>query len=48
MHIVSWKDLNKIELETVRISKNPTSVVTANGEVLTKIRGNGRRPENWI
>ena len=36
MHMVSWKDLNKIELETVWISKNPTSVVTANGEVLTK------------
>ena len=36
MHVVSKKDLNKAELETVRISKNPTTVVTANGEVLTK------------
>ena len=36
MHMVSRKDLNKAELETVRMSKNPTTVVTANGEVLTR------------
>ena len=30
------KDLISAELETVRISKSPTTVVTANGEVLTK------------
>ena len=36
MHMVSRKDLNKAELETVRISKNPTTVVTANGEVQTQ------------
>ena len=36
MHIGSRKDLNKAELETVRISKNPTTVVTANGEVQTE------------
>ena len=36
MHMVSKKDLNVAELETVRISKNPTMVVTANGEVLAK------------
>ena len=33
--MVSRKDLNSAELETVRISKSPTTVVTANGEVLT-------------
>ena len=33
---VSKKYLNKAELETVRISKNPTTVMTANGEVLAK------------
>ena len=33
VHMVSKKDLNKAELETVRISKNPIMVVTANGEV---------------
>ena len=36
MHMVSRKDRNSAELETVRISKNPTTVMTANGEVLTK------------
>ena len=36
MHMVSKKDLNKAELETVRISKNPTTVMTANGEVLAE------------
>ena len=36
MHVVSRKDLDSAELETVRISKSPTTVVTANGEVLTK------------
>ena len=36
MHMVSKKDLDKPELETVRISKNPTVVMTANGEVLAK------------
>ena len=36
MHMVSKKDLNKAELETVRISKNPIMVVTANGEVQTE------------
>ena len=36
MHVVSRKDLNSAELETVRISKSPTMVVTASGEVLTK------------
>ena len=36
MHMVSRKDLISADLETMRISKNPTTVVTANGEVLTK------------
>ena len=35
-HMVSKKDLNSAELETVRVSKNPTTVVTANGEVQTR------------
>ena len=35
-HLVSRKDLNAAELETVRVSESPTTVVTANGEVLTK------------
>ena len=36
MHMVSRKDFNKAELKTVRTSKSPTTVVTANGEVPTK------------
>ena len=36
MHMVSKKDLNKAELDTVRISKNPTVVMTASGEVPAK------------
>ena len=36
MHMVSKKDFNKAELETVRIPKNSIMVVTANGEVPAK------------
>ena len=36
MHMMNRKDLNSVELETVRISQCPTTVVTANGEVLTR------------
>ena len=36
MHMLSRKDQNSAELETARVSKNPTAVVTANGEVQTK------------
>ena len=36
MHKVSKRDLNSAELDTMRISKNPTTVMTANGEVLTR------------
>ena len=33
--MISRKDLNFAELETVRISKSPTTVMTVNGEVQT-------------
>ena len=33
MHMVRKKDLNSAELETTRISRSPTTVMTANGEV---------------
>ena len=36
MHMVSRKDLKSAKLEPVRISKSPTTVVTANGEVLAE------------
>ena len=34
--MVSKKDLNCAELETLRTSRSPTTVMTANGEVQTK------------
>ena len=33
MHMVSKRDLHSAEWETIRISKNLTTVLTANGEV---------------
>ena len=36
MHKVSEKDLNFVELETMRTSRSPTTVMTANDEVQTR------------
>ena len=36
MHMVSKRDLDSAELETMRTSRCPTTVMTANGEVQTK------------
>ena len=36
MHMISEKDLNSAELETMRTSRSPTTVMTANGEVQTR------------
>ena len=36
MHMVSKKDLNSAELETMRTSRSPTTVTTASGEVQTR------------
>ena len=33
VHMLKRKDLNSAELDTVRTSRNPTTVITANGEV---------------
>ena len=33
LHMLSRKDQNSAELDTVRVSQNPTTVATANGEV---------------
>ena len=35
MRLLSRKDLNSVELETIRVSRNPTTVITANGKVQT-------------
>ena len=39
MHMVSKKDLNSAEMETMRMSTHPTTVMTANGEVQTREEG---------
>ena len=36
MHMVSKNDFNSAELETMRMSRNPRTVMTANGEVQTR------------
>ena len=36
MQMISRKDLNSAELETVTTSRSPTTVFTANGEVQTR------------
>ena len=36
MHMVSKRDLNSAELETMGTSRSPTAVMTANGEVQTR------------
>ena len=36
MQTVSKKDLTSAELETMRISRSPTTMMTANGEVQTR------------
>ena len=36
MHMVSKKNLNSAELETIRTSRSPMTVMTANGEVQTR------------
>ena len=36
MHRVSKEDLNSAELKTMRMSRNPSTVMTANGEVQTR------------
>ena len=35
MHMLSKKDLSSDEMDTLRRSRTPTTVVTANGEVQT-------------
>ena len=36
MHMISKKDLNSAQLETVTTSRSPMTVITANGEVQTR------------
>ena len=45
MHVVSKRDLNSAELETMRMSRNPSTVMTANGEVQTREEATGNVEE---
>ena len=45
MHMVSKRDLNSAELETMRTSRSPPTVMTANGEVQT--REDATASKNW-
>ena len=47
MHMTSRKDLNSAELETVRISRSPTTVLTANGEV-RRMKRRRITSKSWI
>ena len=47
MHIISKKDLNSAELETVTTSSSPTIVISANGEVQTREEAQCTS-KNWI
>ena len=46
VHTVSKRDLNSAELETMRTSMSPTTVMTANGEVHTREEGTENVKEN--
>ena len=48
MHMVSKRDFNSAELETMRISRSPTTVMTANGEVQTRDKEPRKMSKNWI
>ena len=48
MHMISKKDLNSDELETVTTSRSPTTVITANGEVQTHEEAIRCMSKNWI
>ena len=47
MHMISTKNLNSAELETVSTSRSPTTVFTANGEVQTNEEPTFMS-ENWV
>ena len=48
MHMISKKDLNSAEMDTLTKSCSPTIVITANGEVQTQRRGQLCMSKNWI
>ena len=48
MHMISEKDLNFGELETVTTSKSPTTVIADNGEVQTHEEATFFSQLNWL
>ena len=48
MHMISKKDLNSAELETVTTSRSPTTVITANGEMQTHEEASLRQRIGYI
>ena len=47
MHMLNKKDMNSAELETVRISRRRTTVITANGSHNKKTKKQQRTSETW-
>ena len=48
MHMISKKDLNSAELETVTTSRSPMTVIIADGEVCRRMKRLQFMSENWI
>ena len=48
MHMISKKDLNSVEMDTVTKSCSLTIVITANGEVQTHEEATVFMSKNWI
>ena len=44
VHMLSRKDQKSSELDTIRVSRNPATTITANGEVHTSEESNSERP----
>ena len=48
MHMISKKDLSDAEMDTLTKSCSPTTVITANGEVQTRMKRQLCMSKNWI
>ena len=48
MHVISKKDLNSAEMDTLTKSCSPTIVITANGEVQTHEEATVCVSRSWI
>ena len=48
MHMVSKKDSNSAELETVTTSRSPMAVITANGVKCRRMKSLQFMSESWI